>query len=187
MKQAWNELCSSQDNSPLSFKFSELKSSEICPNSGDLVDSVGYGSQNSRICSFSTRLWNNFRLSQMTSRIQRMCLKSCSMLMKSSVDSVSISKQAIRCTGSFLLLSGQVFTSTIRTPAQLAPWWWEPHRSPLYPQLWVHVDDAICLATLWTPFLALWSVSKLRALQQKQRSSQEERVGFGASQVQFEI
>lgn len=48
MKQAWNELCSYQDDNPWSFKFSELKSYEIHLSSVDF-----YGSRDSSICSSS--------------------------------------------------------------------------------------------------------------------------------------
>ena len=121
----------------------------------------------------STRLWNNFWVSRMTLRIQRMCFKTCSILMKSSVDSVSVSKQAIKCTGSFLLPGGWVFTWTVRHPrlphttVRGATW-----ASALSLSLslcgWCHLHGHSL-----NSISGSWSISKLPAFQQSPRSSQE--------------
>lgn len=164
MKQAWNAFFSYQVNSTLSFKFSVLKSSDR--------------SLNSRICSFSLHNimeWISWA-SQMTSRIQRMRLKACSILMKSSVGS------AIWNTGSFLLLNGPVFTWTVghsRSPGTAVTG--ATLVSVLSPDFWSRKMSHLHGSFLTSPSLSR-PMSELPAFRQRQCSTQERRrVGVGAS------
>lgn len=121
----------------------------------------------------STRLWNHFWVSRMTLRIQRMCFKTCSILMKSSVDSVSVSKQAIKCAGSFLPRGGWVFTWTVRHPRL-------PHTAVMGATRASALSLSLSLCG-WrhlhghalNSIFGSWSVSELPAFQQSLRSSQE--------------